>query len=140
MDYQDLPDYMDAETLKTLFIHILSNDLYYQDQNRVLNNIYELAERYWHTYELIDNELKDKISDFIIKRIDQNSVENIDIILSIIPLLGLRKVLNEIIDNKDKIQKEEIFVLLYEVYNECGDTVDEPYSGMKKFNKKNSNN
>lgn len=140
MDYQDLPDYMDTETLKTLFIHILSNDLYYQDQNRVLNNIYELAERYWHTYELIDNELKDKISDFIIKRIDQNSVENIDIILSIIPLLGLSEVLNEIIANKDLIKKEEIYALLYEAYNEYGYTVDDPHSGMKKFNKKNSNN
>lgn len=131
MDYKYLPDYMKPEELELMFHDILIDNSESSNQNQVLEDICELSERYWHTYCIMNADLKNAISKYIIKRIDYNSFDNIDIILSIIPLLGLKQVLDEILLHKNEIYNNKIINIVEEAYKEYGKTVDDPYFGMK---------
>ena len=95
-----------------------------------LEYIYELSVRYWHTYKVMDINLKKQVSIYLIERCDYESYEIMDIITAIIPLLGLQEVWNKILKDKPKILNFRIVALIDETIDDYGFNVEDPYSNM----------
>lgn len=131
LKFSNLPDYMTIDELKTNFEEFLKYyDNYYYNIEEGLEDLYELADRQWHTYELLSDSLKEKIEEYLYKIIDLDSYPIIDWILVIIPRLGLENVFFTILKRKKYIKNIEVLKLIEEAEEEYGDTVSNPYSGF----------
>lgn len=128
--YCTLPDYISAIELEKYFNEFIE---VYTKTDEIINSLEELdelAERQWHTYEIISDDLKSKIENFIISIINYESYEIMDLILVIIPKLGLKNIFNKIVLNIDSIRNTEVINLIREAKKEYGRTVANPYSGI----------
>ena len=106
LKFSNLPDYMTIDELKTNFEEFLKYyDNYYYNIEEGLEDLYELADRQWHTYELLSDSLKEKIEEYLYKIIDLDSYPIMDWILVIIPRLGLENVFFTILKRKKYIKK-----------------------------------
>lgn len=123
---------MESKELENYFMSLLMNDdiISYETLCKNLGNMYELSIRYWHTYEIMDINLKRKISLFLMKKCDYESYEIMDIITAIIPLLGLQELWDKIIEDKPKILDPSIISLLDDSIKDYGYNVEDPYSNM----------
>ncbi|MCI6693794.1 MAG: hypothetical protein MR510_15215 [Clostridium sp.] len=131
LKFSNLPDYMTIDELKTNFEEFLKYyDNYYYNIEEGLEDLYELADRQWHTYELLSDSLKEKIEEYLYKIIDLDSYPIMDWILVIIPRLGLENVFFTILKRKKYIKNIEVLKLIEEAEEEYGDTVSNPYSGF----------
>ena len=131
LKFSNLPDYMTIDELKTNFEKFLKYyDNYYYNIEECLEDLYELADRQWHTYELLSVSLKAKIEEYLYKIIDLDSYPIMDWILVIIPILGLENVFFTILKRKKYIKNIEVVKLIEEAEEEYGDTVSDPYSGI----------
>lgn len=129
----ELPDYMDARVLEKYFYDFLkhiktSRELSLQEASEAL---YELADRQWHTYELISSNVRYEIENWIEEVWNLNSKGFIDNITSVIGYLGLGRSFKLIkqsleLDIKDK----EIKQILLDTVKELDGNVEDPYSGM----------
>jgi hypothetical protein len=66
--YDNLPDYMDPEDLKKYFDELMdmANNPY-AHYDFVIMGLYQLAERQWHTYTLLEEKVKNRVEEFISK-------------------------------------------------------------------------
>lgn len=129
--FSDLPDYMTVNELKSNFEEFFKYyDNYHYNIEESLEDLYELSDRQWHTYELLSDSLKEKIEQYLYKIIDLDSYLIMDWILIIIPRLGLQNVFFSILKRKSDIKNIEVLKLIEEAENEYGDTVSNPYSGI----------
>ncbi len=69
--YQSLPDYMAVKELKILFRNILS-EIKNSNSNleESLGILLELADRQWHTYEVLDEPIKSELEEWLLSIID----------------------------------------------------------------------
>lgn len=131
--FYELPDALHEEVLKKKFIEFITcyhnntsvSNIYY-----ALSELLELSERQWNTYELLEEEIKKVIEQYLKSIINFEDKEIIDYMLSIIPMLGLNELFEYIIQNKKAINDETIVKIIEEAEEEYGDDVDNPYSGM----------
>lgn len=130
--FQNLPDYMSTDELKVEFNNFVksieANDYELLD---ALQSLIELADRQWHTYELIDEMLKEIIEDWLIRVIDFNSEEIIEYETSVIGRLGLSKLFSLMKEALSTDLKKEVRQIIDETIAEIGDHVIDPYHGMK---------
>lgn len=96
----------------------------------VFEGMYQLSERYWRIYKLLDLALK-KVEIIVKGTLDQNSYELMENVASTIAYLGLSEsfqVLKEInrINLSDDVRK-----LIDETINELDGNFDTPYSGLE---------
>lgn len=130
--YQNLPDYMSTDELKVEFNNFLKNiEANEYDLLDALQSLIELADRQWHTYELINEMLKEKIEDWLMRVIDFNSEEIIEYETSVIGRLGLSKLFSLMKDALSSDLKNEVRQIIVETIAEIGDHVIDPYHGMK---------
>lgn len=128
--FSTLPDYMNPTELDTYFnefikIYTKSDEILYS-----LEELNELAGRQWHTYEILSDTIKEQIENYIFSIINYDSYEIMDLILVIIPKLGLKNLYRSIIEKQSNIYNVEVIKLIDEAKNEYGETVANPYSGM----------
>lgn len=131
--FNELPDFLDKSTLKNCFINFLityANNTNSNNVSYVLEELLELADRQWHTYELLDNDVKNQLEKYIINILDFENEEIMDYIMCIIPRIGLKKVYDYIVNIKDSITNCNVKKILEESISEYGDSVSDPYSGM----------
>ena len=91
--FEDLPDYMPVKILEKYFMDILdyaehSKDVSNEEVSEVL---YELTIRQWHTYELLNEVICDRIERWIGNVWDTKSIVLVDSLTSVISNLGLQK-------------------------------------------------
>lgn len=130
--YRSLPDYISTTQLIDLFEEFLSiNSSDNFDKAIALESLLELSDRQWHTYELLDGDLKNKIESWVILNFNKDSIHDIDLISSITGRLGLvkvylqlKKLLNGDVNNETK-------KVIQETIAELDGHVDDPYFGMK---------
>ncbi|MDR3576184.1 MAG: hypothetical protein P4L50_20135 [Anaerolineaceae bacterium] len=141
--YHELPDYLLVEELQRHFNNLMntvegSNNI---DYDGVVNSLWELADRQWHTYEILENGTKGRVESFINKVLLSELWKGKQVIflrclLSIIGNIGLSSsyALIKEIYNRDMppIFKQEIFKLIDAVDKHEGGNVDDPYITFKK--------
>lgn len=64
--FSDLPDYMTVAELELIFEEFLKDyNNYNYKIEECLEELYELSDRQWHTYELLSDSLKEKIEQYL---------------------------------------------------------------------------
>ena len=131
--FHELPDAIECGKMKEYFEEYLShysNNTNSENVNYALSELLELADRQWHTYQLLEECVKEKVERYLEEIIDFEEAEIMDYILCIIPRIGLSNLFSYILQNKSSIQNREVLLNITESENEYGGNVDNPYSGM----------
>ena len=134
--FDELPDSLPEDTLEKYFNQIV--DIYESAKDKDSVNyielseaIYQLSERQWHTYKILDDKIKHKI-DMLIKNIlDANSYDLIDNATSIIAYLGLPESFKALQEMIKENPSEEVRELIEETIEELEGNVENPYSGLE---------
>ncbi|MBC8621333.1 hypothetical protein SFC17_13955 [Bacillus paralicheniformis] len=132
--FDELPDSLSEDTLEKYFNQIV--DIYESAKDNVnyielSEAIYQLSERQWNTYKILDDKIKHKI-DILIKNIlDANSYDLIDNATSIIAYLGLPESFKALQEMIKKNPSEEVRELIEETIEELEGNVENPYSGLE---------
>ena len=92
-----------------------------------LKDLYELAYRQWDTYEPLEDEMANKVSDYLMSAIQLNSYDVMDTVLSIVENLSLKNVFEYIIEKKDYITNPSVRTLVDEAENDYSDTIGNPF-------------
>lgn len=132
-EFFKLPDFMNCKELQKEFVNFLdyySNNTNSENIDYVLDELFELSDRQWHTCELLNDDLKIQIQEFLKDIIDFENEEAMESILCIIPRLGLKELFDYILEAKDTIKNKNVIKNIMESEIEYGKTVDNPYSGM----------
>ncbi|MEK4472926.1 hypothetical protein NSQ91_06905 [Paenibacillus sp. FSL R7-0048] len=130
--YKSLPDYISTTQLRELFEEFISsNSSNKNDIGVALESLVELADRQWHTYELIDSELRNRVEEWIIGICNKESLHDIELISLIIGRLGLVKVYIHLKNLLTGNVRNEIRTVIHEIIDELDGHVDDPYHGMK---------
>ncbi len=111
-DYRNLPDGMFHEDVRRCYIEFLfdNQNIGAEQKLYAFEQLLEIAQR--DTYELLDEAVINKISDFILSNIDYENVDIMDTIASIIPTIGLKDVWKIILSKKTSIKNEEVVKLI----------------------------
>lgn len=131
--FHELPDSMASGSLKQCFIQFL---IYYSNHTDVTNVCYalsellELADRQWHTYELLDKDIKEQLERYLKSVIDLENEEIMDYILCIIPRIGMGSLFDYILLNKSNIHNKVVLENICECETEYDKDVNNPYAGM----------
>ena len=131
--FHELPDAIECGKMKEYFEEYLShysNNTNSENVNYALSELLELADRQWHTYQLLEECVKEKVERYLEEIIDFEDAEIMDYILCIIPRIGLSNLFSYILQNKSSLQNREVLLNITESENEYGGNVDNPYSGM----------
>ncbi|KYC80296.1 hypothetical protein MOE82_12565 [Bacillus licheniformis] len=132
--FDELPDSLSEDTLEKYFNQIV--DIYESAKDSISyielsEAIYQLSERQWHTYKILDDKIKHKI-DILIKNIlDANSYDLIDNATSIIAYLGLPESFKALQEMIKENPSEEVRELIEETIEELEGNVENPYSGLE---------
>lgn len=129
--FHELPDSVEYDRLKGYFAEFFA--CYYNNSTDVLyalNELLELADRQWHTYERLEKGVKEQVEKYLMSVIDFEDEEIMDCILCIIPRIGLGNLFRYILHNKSSIHNQVVLLNITESEKEYGESVDNPYSGM----------
>lgn len=132
-NFHELPDSVRYEDMRNYFIEYLkyySNNTNQANIHYALSELLELAERQWHTYKMLDDEIKSQLEKYLKAIVDFEDTEVMDHMLSIIPLLGMKSLLDYFEIHKCDIQNEDVLSMITEAEFEYKETVENPYSGM----------
>jgi len=110
------------------FLTCYGND--YTDVLYAVNELVELADRQWNTYELLEADIKEQVETYLRSVIDFEDEEIMNCILCIIPRLGLGNLFRYILQHKTLIHNQIVLSNIAESEMEYGESVDNPYSGM----------
>ncbi len=134
--YKYLPDYMSASDLRKHFSDLL--DFLENTDNPNLEiaaeSLRDLADRQWHTYELIDPELAVRIERWILKNWFLGSRNFVVHTLFVIGALGLKESYDLIKESRNEKMSMEIryeieeFIMQKEI---DGNHIEDPYFNMK---------
>lgn len=127
IDFSKIPDgitHFELERYLYIYLLIYSDNLNKDNKVYAYEQLMELATR--PTYELLDSELSNKISDFMIKNMDLRNFEIMDSVLTIVACLKLKKVYSYINENKSFLN-DNILKLINEFEEECLKMLDNPY-------------
>ncbi len=121
-----------GEEFQKLFTQSQHSD---KEKNLLLLKAYlELADRQWHTYELLPLQLVDEIDSILINLWDKQELESTELLLGVTAHLGLTKTFRKI---KAALDGELSVIVRQEILDaieEFGITFTDPYSGINKCN------
>jgi len=87
-----LPDCMEPSDLRVFFIEVLNDDRKNTySKLEIAKALWELSDRQWHTYKLIDNELKILLVDWVTRSWDLLPLDKLHYIIGICSMLGIRE-------------------------------------------------
>ncbi|ATH92792.1 hypothetical protein [Bacillus glycinifermentans] len=129
--FDELPDSLSEDTLEKYFNQMI--EMYESTKGTVSKielseAIYQLSERQWHTYKILNGKIKHKV-DILIKNIlDVNSYDLIDNATSIIAYLGLPESFQAL---QEMMIEEKFSDEVKELIEELEGNVENPYSGLE---------
>lgn len=133
--YSNLSDNMECKELRKEF-EILLNYFDTVEMNvsaiECSSALLELADRQWHTYELLDEGTRIRIEKWIEKVWDVSLFDFVDNILSVISYLGLENSYELVKESLKTQLSNKIRELIEETIIELDGQVKNPYSGMDK--------
>lgn len=130
-DYSNLPDSMKKSEVKEKIDEFLVGI----DQSLLqwkFDQLYELADRQFYTYEKLDDETITRIETFILENVDYECYEVVDTVLAIIVRLGMKDLFNKIYLNLPNITNQSVKDVIIETKQGEFSKLDDPYSGYRK--------
>jgi hypothetical protein len=130
-----LPDNLSKEQIRSYFLSVLSEKMEDAliDKETLGEALWKLSNQQWHTYEIVDADIKKRVEEWIINSLTGVvSKKFIELIGGIIGMLGLTDAYNKLKElyalslfpTHIKIEFEHIF-------NEYGDNVEDPYKDLR---------
>lgn len=130
--YKSLPDYISTDELNKLLSNFMSEVKTTKfDLQEALESLSELADRQWHTYEFLHEDLNAEIEDWLLSVLDFNSDEIIDYATLIVARLGLIKLYTTIKNSLTGNLRNEVRQIIEEIVSEVDGHVEYPYYGMR---------
>ena len=141
-NYNELPDYMNVKDIHRLFDDLMNavDESPNTDSVTIVNGLWELADRQWHTYTLLEPRTKERIENYINNILLSKIWKDKPIIflrriLSIIGNLGLQKnyeLVREMLDqNTESETKRTIKEFIVGVEKHKKGRVEDPYITLK---------
>ena len=127
-DFRSLPESMESEDLAECFMKFLEEYGEKPKNMIALKQLYELAYRQWDTYEMLREDIAEKIEAYLMAAMNLRSYEVTDVILSIVENLTLKNVFAYIVGEKDNVSIPAVRHLIIEAEEEYGDSIEDPYS------------
>ena len=137
-EFFKLPDGMNKRELKQCFLDFLevyAKSTSTQNIEYALSELLELADRQWHTYELLDEDIKRQIEHYIIYHLEFQDEEMVDTVLCIVPRLSLGKVFQYLQQKRKYIKNECIVADIVDAEKEYGAHVENPFYGLENGKK-----
>ena len=128
--YEDLADILSAERIKSEFADVLAAKPVHG--NDIADALFALSERQWNTYELADQKLRVAVSDKIKQIWDGRNTVRAEALIGVIGFLGLGDTFRHLLSLPKSMMSDEVRLQLDEASKDFGDTVDDPYSGMRQ--------
>ena len=128
--YEDLPDSMTCDQLRDEFVQILAADTR-SEAALISEALFALSERQWNTCKLADEQLRADISMVVLRLWDDQDADRAATLLGITSRLGLGVVLKQLRESDRSLHSVKVRKTVEEAIREFGDTVEDPYSGMK---------
>jgi hypothetical protein len=125
-----LPDIMPCELVEKEFEKIIfetKNVSKRDEQLLLLSAYFELSERQWNNYTLLNSNLLNEIDSILITLWDKKSLENTETILGVIGMLGLQKTYEQIKASLSQKLTKDVKQEILEAIQEFGETVTNPY-------------
>lgn len=134
MEFADLPERMEVSVLRLYFVRFL-NCL--RDGSISLESaLYQLKEltyRQWYTFELLDEEIRQNIDDWLIQVWDSTSVEKADIVTFIVANLGLTRTFAFLEQEYRFITSDQVRDIVAETIRELKDSIADPYQELSQY-------
>jgi hypothetical protein len=132
--YKDLPDYMDVNTLKKTFrqflflVHTSPN----LDIIHALEGLRQLADRQWHTYELLEEKIRKQIDEWASNIWDIRNVELVENLTCIVGYISLIDTYEKIKESLNQELTPEVRIVILECTDENDNgQINDPYVTFK---------
>lgn len=124
-----LPDIVPSEVLENEFKKLISKTKNIGEDNKLILLLayFELSERQWHTYKLLNPNLLREIDSILISLWDKESLESTETIMGVIGMLGLQKTYERIKGYLSQRLFKDVKQEILDAIEEFGDTVINPY-------------
>jgi hypothetical protein len=128
-----LPDTMSCEVLENEFQKLLPviKHVDIKSDELLLEAYSELSERQWHTYKPLNADILNQIDLQLISLWNKFSIESTELLIGIVARLGLIKTFERIKETLNEELPEEVRQEILESIEEFGNTVSDPYSGVR---------
>ncbi|MFI2858750.1 hypothetical protein ACH6EH_16715 [Paenibacillus sp. JSM ZJ436] len=133
MEYTDLPERMENKVLRLYFVQFLN---YLNEGSmsieRALYHLKELTCRQWYTFELLDEQIRQSIDEWLIQIWDPHSVEKAEVITFIVANLGLTDTYAFLKQIYSSISSEEVKIIVGDTIRELKDSAANPYMELNQ--------
>ncbi|WP_249584089.1 hypothetical protein [Pseudomonas viridiflava] len=131
--YHGLPDYMPGGELLAEFLRMVEcYEIGRCDKRIFLEALLALADRQWHTYVVLRNDVRVRIESILIGLWDGNNLAAAENILVLCGRLGLQDLYVFCRTQKEKGVSPEIEEEIVSAILEFGDSVADPYVGLRQ--------
>ncbi|WP_439851029.1 hypothetical protein ACTACG_06180 [Pseudomonas syringae] len=96
-----------------------------------VKSLLELSDRQWHTYDVLDASLKERIEQCLISIWDGHDLELAEDVIDIMVRLGLEGISAFLGSRSLRDVSPEVFNEISLALSELGGSVSDPYSGMR---------
>ncbi len=128
-EYFKLPDVLSVSQLRGYFeeyFRVYGEGC--EDTVYALDELLELADRRWHTYEQPDIDINERITDYLRSVIDFENEDIMGSVLCIIPRIGLGELFDFILRRCPDIRNVKVAEMIRRCEREYGKTVSDPYA------------
>lgn len=130
--YAALPDFMSGEELDHEFVELLDHfDSKGVGSTAFIKSLLELSDRQWHTYSLLDIDIKGRIEQCLMSLWNGHDLERTEEIISVMAHLGLEVVRTFLASRLTADVSLNVFNEISLALPELGDSISDPYSGMR---------
>lgn len=134
--YKELPDRMESKNLEPYFEEFMRENEATKDYNNMIDDLYELADRQWNSYELMEPQLLDRFDKWFQLKLNDNEFDYhyIEATIVIMCMLGLQKSFNELKSVKNKIRNEKVVAIIDHSLKYREVIVKDPFISMRDPN------
>jgi hypothetical protein len=97
----------------------------------IMNVLVELADKQWNTYEMLPADVVRDLGQSIFEIWDKNSLDSTEKLIEIIAKLGLENTFLRLKSLVENLPNSEVRQTVAAAIIELGDSVNDPYSGMR---------
>lgn len=129
--YESLPELLGEENLHSEFVGVLDAYGHGKYGGVIVKIILELSDRQWNSHSYMDETLKSRVEDVLLKVWDGTDLEYVEDVIAISARLGLVRFFEFLSSRQDCEMSDEVAAEIKSAVVELGGNIDDPYSGMK---------
>lgn len=132
-DYSSLPDGMEPEALAKEFEELLSEAARTGSPSdlEIAEALCELADRQWHTYRTLRDDLRASVATWLRDHWDVGSTTFVEHAICTIGRLGLQELMPKVEAGLEPDTPSDVRDLLRDYWEETSGDVSDPFKGMK---------